>query len=470
MRSLLILLFCLPSYFTFAQVAPNFTLTDVNGETHELYEYLDAGKTVVLDFYAVWCGPCQTNAAGVEDVYLDLGPDGANDVMILGIEGDDDSTDEEVNQYAIDYDCSNPQINNSEDVMDLYDISYYPTYLVVCPDRSFEEYEGISPEEIEVELTLGIELCEAFEGEAVDARLFGYNSGSTLCSDETTPNITLMNMGSEPLTSVDIKTFLNGDLQSTTNWTGNLNLYDFEFITLPLIDLSGISDPMINVVLENPNGVVDPNPDNNEATVNIEYGGSNFETDYVRLELYFDNFPQETDWEILNSVGEIIVSGGDYVGFPDFSPPIDSLLYLPTGDCYTFNIYDQFGDGICCAFADPDEGFWKISTANGTLIAEGGVFTDQETAIFGIAEPLGVSALDQENILVFPNPAKNTIQVNSPSIPLLRYEILDLMGSVIDSQSFTGNAINIQKFPNGNYVLRLYSDAHVINKKISIIH
>ena len=34
--------------------APDFTLTDINGTSHNLYTYLNAGKTVVIDFFAVW--------------------------------------------------------------------------------------------------------------------------------------------------------------------------------------------------------------------------------------------------------------------------------------------------------------------------------------------------------------------------------------------------------------------------------
>ena len=29
--------------------APNFTVTDINGNTHNLYNYLDSGKVVVLE-------------------------------------------------------------------------------------------------------------------------------------------------------------------------------------------------------------------------------------------------------------------------------------------------------------------------------------------------------------------------------------------------------------------------------------
>jgi hypothetical protein len=38
--------------------APDFTVTDINGNSHHLYEYLDSGYTVILDLSDVWCGPC----------------------------------------------------------------------------------------------------------------------------------------------------------------------------------------------------------------------------------------------------------------------------------------------------------------------------------------------------------------------------------------------------------------------------
>ena len=71
-------------------IAPDFTLTDIEGNQHHLYSYLNQGKTVILDFSAAWCPLCwnyhQTGA--LETFYQLYGPDGTDEAMVLFIEKD----------------------------------------------------------------------------------------------------------------------------------------------------------------------------------------------------------------------------------------------------------------------------------------------------------------------------------------------------------------------------------------------
>ncbi|HMX39679.1 MAG TPA: hypothetical protein PKD78_05100, partial [Saprospiraceae bacterium] len=92
---LFLLISCLGSTVAWAQlpngsVAPNFTGTDLDGNTHTLYDLLDAGKTVYIDVSATWCGPCWAyhNTHAFRDVWEQYGPPGTNEAFVLFIEGD----------------------------------------------------------------------------------------------------------------------------------------------------------------------------------------------------------------------------------------------------------------------------------------------------------------------------------------------------------------------------------------------
>ena len=67
-----------------AQAAPlaDLKLVDQNGEEHSLDEY--RGKTVFLNFWATWCGPCQREIPDIEKLYRDRG-ENEGDLVVLGV-------------------------------------------------------------------------------------------------------------------------------------------------------------------------------------------------------------------------------------------------------------------------------------------------------------------------------------------------------------------------------------------------
>lgn len=70
--------------------APQFVVTDLDGNTHDLYDYLNSGISVVIDVSATWCGPCWSyhNSGTLENFYNTYGPSGTGDVMVIFAEGD----------------------------------------------------------------------------------------------------------------------------------------------------------------------------------------------------------------------------------------------------------------------------------------------------------------------------------------------------------------------------------------------
>ncbi len=127
--------------FAVGTTAPDFTVVDDHGTTQTLYQYTSAGKYVVIDFFAYWCGPCKTTAPIIDQFYKKYGCNGY-DVVVLGIEYEGNSAQ----LAAFEASCTPPLVNayptsiglapgNGKVVHSLYGISAFPTVCIIGPDK-----------------------------------------------------------------------------------------------------------------------------------------------------------------------------------------------------------------------------------------------------------------------------------------------------------------------------------------------
>lgn len=95
----------------------------------------------------------------------------------------------------------------------------------------------------------------------------------------------------------------------------------------------------------------------------------------LKLEITFDDYPEETSWEMYDGGGALIASGGSYSGMTSF----ETKWCLPDGN-YQFVIYDAYADGICCNYGN---GSYKLSSG-ATTIFEGGSFGASQAVNFSL--------------------------------------------------------------------------------------
>ncbi len=184
------------------------------------------------------------------------------------------------------------------------------------------------------------------------------------------------------------------------------------------------------------------------------------------LSITFDNYPEETSWEIKDNNGNIVYSGGTYGSEPDGSTKNINMC-IDTG-CYTFTIKDSYGDGICCSYGNGSYTFKKDS--DGTILASGGSFQSSESTDFclntnGFAASGTTKHPNMIDVNIYPNPVKDFMMVYLKDKNMSTYTILNTTGQVVGQGNIEENTISVRHLKAGVYFIKFTSNKKVITQR-----
>ena len=124
------------------RMAPNadLVLVDQDGTEHRLSDY--RGKTVFLNFFATWCGPCQREIPDIEALYRDRG-ENASEVVVLGVANpktsehpqNSDVGVDEVEAFIDEYGITYPVLmDTTGQLFSSFGVSSFPTTFMIDKD------------------------------------------------------------------------------------------------------------------------------------------------------------------------------------------------------------------------------------------------------------------------------------------------------------------------------------------------
>ena len=277
------------------------------------------------------------------------------------------------------------------------------------------------------------------------------NVPETSCGDTTiTPSVSLTNYGFNTITVAEMTWQINdGDIQ-TINFNGTLSQNQTQTFTLDPIDLTGGSY-VFNASLISVNGVIDQNTQNNEAATSFDIGGNEYLTQQITLELLTDDYAEETSWEF-REIGGAVLDSGSYNQSDDNTTFIETFGVVQD-NCYEFEIFDSFGDGICCEFG---EGFYTLTTDSADVIIDGGEFSSSEITEISIGEELSTADAFLNTIALYPNPANNEITLSiGDTNDISSYRVYTTFGQLLQEGTLQKNkeVISVSRYTVGIYFI-----------------
>ena len=294
---------------------------------------------------------------------------------------------------------------------------------------------------------------------------------TSLCGSNYIPNVTISNGGSQTVTTAVISYSIDGGTAQNYNWNGSLAQFQTQVINLPPVQLLPGNHTFSATVSQVNNGV-DELSVNNATNTQFLVTAISQTSNLLKVTLLTDNYSSETYMEVLSSNGTVVWFQGNesFAGTygtnntpgptDPTSPLLDNTTYnwdvpLSLNDCYTFKIYDYYGDGLDGFMEDGslslanhnNINFYTLSTPN--FGAELGI-------VFKNISTIGIEESENQELNVFPNPANDLLFINLPS-SAKQISIVDIYGKLIYSEPalLDSHELKISSLASGTYWLKV---------------
>ena len=282
----------------------------------------------------------------------------------------------------------------------------------------------------------------------------------SVCGDSITPSFTIFNNGLDTLFGATIQYGFDGTFKTVVLTD---TIVSYQTLNMSLSDTSLTNGNHTFNVIFNYNNGVDENSENDTTSFTFSINKQGVP---LFLNLNITCFASENRWEIVNEYDVIVAKGGP---FPDniISPIIDSFCLVP--NCYSLNIYDNYGDGFTATGCEP--GSYTIKDQNDSVINE----LKSENADFGLLYTSNfcfTNSLENNSIKevkIYPNPTHSILKIVTNGLPYNHIKISTITGQILLEKAFTNQTeINFHQYASGIYLLQLTGSTDQLIRRIVV--